>query len=119
MTIAADERDFSRFTAVKLTDAHNHLSQIVDDCQRQPIILQKHRRPRAAIVSMAFLEHALEALHGYREIMDPEMMTDDQKADLATSWPTDAEVASDSWTDAPDPAAEARRRSELRLPFRS
>jgi len=118
MTIAASERDFSNFTAVKLTEAHNRLGQIVDDCQREPIILQKHQRPRAAIVSMEFLKHALDALHGYREVITPETMTDEQKAHLEAARPGAAEIAADTWDDDGDAAAQSGRRSELRLPFR-
>lgn len=44
---AIPERTFP-FAAVRLTDAHNRLGQIVDDCQREPVILQKHQRARAA-----------------------------------------------------------------------
>lgn len=118
MTIAASDKDFSNFAAVKLTDAHNRLGQIVDDCQREPIILQKHQRPRAATVSMEFLEHALNAIHGYREVITPETMTDEQKAHLEAARPKAAEIAAGKWDDDGDAAAESRRRSELRLPFR-
>ena len=115
---APPDKNFAHFTAVKLTEAHNRLGQIVDDCQREPVILQKHQRPRAAIVSMEFLEHALEALHGYREVLTTETMTDEQKADLEAARPSAAEIAADRWDDEGDASAEAGRRSELRLPFR-
>ena len=99
MQTAEATRDYPEFVSVKLTDAHNRLGQIVDDCQRDPVILQKHQRNRAAVVSMDFLEQALEALHGHREVITPETMTDDQKTDLATSWPSAAELAADRWAD--------------------
>lgn len=92
-------RDYPGFVSIKLTDAHNRLGQIVDDCQHEPVILRKHQRNRAAVVSMAFLEQALDALHGHREVITPETMTDDQKADLATSWPSAAEQATGRWND--------------------
>lgn len=97
MTTAHAARDYPGFVSIKLTDAHNRLGQIVDDCQLEPVILRKHQRNRAAVVSMTFLEQALDALHGHREIITPETMTDDQKADLATSWPSADEQAADRW----------------------
>lgn len=119
MASVASEKTYDHFPAVKLTDAHNRLGQIVDDCQREPVILRKHQRARAAIVSMEFLEHALEALHGYREVINAETMTNEQKAHLEAARPSAAEIAADKWDDESDPAAETRRRSELRLPFRA
>ncbi|MEA3040577.1 MAG: hypothetical protein QOC65_66 [Sphingomonadales bacterium] len=119
MAIVVDERNLGQYTAVKLTEAHNRLGQIVDDCQRGPIILEKHKRPRAAIVSVDFLEEALTALHGYREVLTRETMTDEQKADLEAARPSAAEIASGRWADEPDSAAEEGRRSELRLPFQA
>ncbi|MBC7580837.1 MAG: type II toxin-antitoxin system Phd/YefM family antitoxin [Tardiphaga sp.] len=119
MASAVPERNFDQFTAVKLTDAHNRLGQIVDDCQREPVILQKHQRPRAAIVSMEFLEHALEALHGYREVITTETMTDEQKAHLEAARPSAEEIAADKWDDERDPITEAGRRSKLRLPIQA
>ena len=118
MSTAIPERTFP-FAAVRLTDAHSRLGQIVDDCQREPVILQKHQRARAAIVSMEFLEHALDALHGYREVITPETTTDEQKAHLETSRPSAEDLAVDTWADdRDDPTATPRRHSELRLPFR-
>ncbi|WP_371424516.1 hypothetical protein [Tardiphaga sp.] len=119
MASAVPERNFDQFTAVKLTDAHNRLGQIVDDCQREPVILYKHRRPRAAIVSMEFLEHALEALHGYREVIATETMADEQMVHLEAVRPSAAEIVADKWDDECDPDAEAGRRSKLRLPFQA
>ncbi|VWX51060.1 Antitoxin [Novosphingobium sp. 9U] len=118
MPSANPERTFP-YAAVRLTDAHNRLGQIVDDCQREPVILQKHQRARAAIVSMEFLEHALHAIHGYREVITPETMTDEQKAHLEASRPSAEDLETDTWADErSDAAATARRHSELRLPFR-
>jgi len=119
MASLAPEKTYDHFPAVKLTEAHNRLGQIVDDCQREPVILSKHQRPRAAIVSMEFLEHALEALHGYREVISAETMTDEQKAHLEAARPSAGEIAADKWDDEPDTASAGRRRSELRLPFRA
>lgn len=119
MAATALEKSYDHFTAVKLTDAHNRLGPIVDDCQREPVILMKHKRARAAIVSMEFLEHALEALHGYREVILSEAMTDEQKAHIEAARPSAAEIAADRWDDEPDAPAEDRRRSKLRLPFQS
>jgi hypothetical protein len=99
MRTAEAAHDFPGFVSIKLTDAHNRLGQIVDDCQLEPVILRKHQRNRAAVVSMTFLEQALEALHGHREVITPETMTDEQKADLATSWPSADELATGRWRD--------------------
>lgn len=118
MVLARSDQEFPDFESVKLTDAHNNLGRIVDACQHAPVILQKHQRNRAAVVSIEFLQSAIAALHGNREVITTETMTDDQKARLEAARPSDAEIAADRWDDELDPAAEARRRSELRLPFR-
>ena len=90
---------FADYPSVKLTEAHNRLGQIVDECQREPIILRKHDRNRAAIVSMDFLEEALDALHGHRRVTRTETLTDDQKADIRAALPTNDEISTGRWAD--------------------
>ncbi len=46
---------------VSLTEVHNRLRQMIDDCQDRPIIVKKHGRRRAALVSIDFYEAALMA----------------------------------------------------------
>jgi hypothetical protein len=99
MGTAEADHSYAGFAAVRLTDAHNRLGRIIDESQRGPVILQKHQRPHAAVVSMHFLEQALDALHGHRQVITPETMTNEQKADLEAGWPSDAELTSDRWND--------------------
>lgn len=68
---------------------------------------------------MEFLKHPLEALHGYRDVITTETMTDEQKANLEAARPSAAEIATDKWDDGRDPVAEGGRRSKLRLPFQA
>lgn len=97
MTTADTSRGYSGFVAIDVKDACNRIGQIVDECQRGPVILCKNQQHRAAVVSMIFLEQALEALHGYREVITPRALTIGQKADLAASWPNADERTNGRW----------------------
>jgi hypothetical protein len=84
-----------------LTALHDHLSETVDECQNGPIVIEKYRRPRAAIVSYAFLEYAvsaIEQLTAPTRIMAKDI-DDDLAQEIVAGYPTDAEVASGKWND--------------------
>lgn len=56
---------------------------------------------------------------GNRAVIKKETMSDEQRADLAASRPSDDEITADRWADEPDTAREKSRRAKLRLPFRT
>ncbi|WP_298674033.1 hypothetical protein [uncultured Sphingomonas sp.] len=56
---------------------------------------------------------------GNRTAIAAETMNDEQRAELAASRPTAAEIAADRWADEPEIAPEKSRRAKLRLPFRT
>jgi hypothetical protein len=87
------------FDRVSLTAARNGLALMIDGCQRQPIILQSHARSRAALVSIDFLQTAIEAITQQTApiaVMAQDIPYDIQK-DIVASYPSDAEIAIGGW----------------------
>ena len=85
---------------VNLTDFHKSPGVYVDQSQTRPVILTKHKRPFAAVVSAQWLEHAeaaLAALHGNRRVYSEGTFPNDFAARLEASLPSDAEIAADRW----------------------
>jgi hypothetical protein len=83
--------------SVALTDFHDHPGTIVDQSQQALVVLTKHKRRYAAVVSIDFLERAnaaLEAQHANRRVLTRETITDIDAARLEASFASEAEVAS-------------------------
>ena len=57
---------------------------------------------------MESVEQAPEPLHGCREVLTAETMTDAQKADLEASRPSATEIAADRWDDEVDATVDGR-----------
>ncbi len=83
------------FASVTLTDFHNRPGAIVDQSQQAPVVLTKHNRRYAAVVSIDYLDRAaaaIAALHANRRVITSETMTDDDAARLEASLPSEAEA---------------------------
>ncbi|PZU05729.1 MAG: prevent-host-death family protein [Sphingobium sp.] len=85
---------------VSLTDFHKSPGVYVDQSQTRPVILTKHKRPFAAVVSAQWLEHAeaaLATLHGNRRVYSEGTFPNDFAARLEASLPSEAELAAGQW----------------------
>lgn len=87
-----------------LTAIHDNLSETVDECQDGPIVIEKYRRPRAAIVSYAFLKYAVDAIEQLTapKFMNAKDIDDDLAQEIIAGYPTDEELASGKWNDGRD-----------------
>ena len=71
------------FVSVTLTDFHDHPGTLVDQSQQSLVVLTKHKRRYAAVVSIDFLERANAALgaqHANRRVLGRRLISSQPQA---------------------------------------